>query len=106
MTMNMAEYGSQRLKPQNVNCESIIRGLKKISFKNPFHIYKIQLQKKIKGVAKWKMEKVMKNFYFFNVDVVVCLNGSDDDDVHNHFSPTSFPNILFVISFGENLGCG
>ena len=67
--MNMAEYGSQRLKPQNVNCESIIRGLKKISFKNPFHIYKIQLQKKNKGGCK--MENVMKNFHFFLISLLI-----------------------------------
>ena len=66
MTMNMAEYGSQRLKPQNVSFESIIRGLKKISFKNPFHIYKIQLQKKNNGGFKMENGKVMKNFQFFS----------------------------------------
>ena len=26
--MNMADYGTQQLEPQNVNIESIIRGLK------------------------------------------------------------------------------
>ena len=49
--------------------------------------------------------KVMKKIHFFFVDVVVCLNGSDDDDVHNHFFLEYFPNILFIMSFGENLGC-
>ena len=51
-TMNMAEYGSQRSeKPQNVNFEPIIKGFKNDIFDwdrvyNPFHICKIQLQKK------------------------------------------------------------
>ena len=51
----MAEYGSRRpQQPANVNFETIIRGLKSDTFdwdqmKNPFHICKIQLQKKKVG---------------------------------------------------------
>ena len=50
--MNMAEYGSRRSEqPQNVNFEPIIKGFKNDIFDwdrvyNPFHICKIQLQKK------------------------------------------------------------
>ena len=39
----------------------------------------------------------MKNFQFFHVDVVVCLNGSDDDDVHNHFFLNT--SLIFFSSF-------
>ena len=52
MNLNRAEYGSQRSdQPKNVNFESIIRGLKSDIFevKNPFHICRIQLQKKKVG---------------------------------------------------------
>ena len=54
MTLNRAEYGSQRSdQPENVNFEPIIKGLKIDNFdwdqvQNPFHKSKIQLQKKKK----------------------------------------------------------
>ena len=57
--MNMAEYVGQRLQqPANVNFEPIIRGLRSDildwdQVKNPYHICKIQLQKKKSGVKKW-----------------------------------------------------
>ena len=59
VTMNMAEYGSWRSQQSaNVNFDPIIRGLKRDIFVwdqvyNPFHICKIQLQKKKKWGEKW-----------------------------------------------------
>ena len=55
MTLNRAEYGSQRSdQPESVNFEPIIRGLKSDIFdldqvQNPFHISSIQLQKRKVG---------------------------------------------------------
>ena len=52
VTMNMAKYGSRgSQQPENVNFEPIIRELKIDIFDwdqvlNPFHICRIQLQKK------------------------------------------------------------
>ena len=65
MTMNVAEYGSQRWeKPLKVNFETIIRGLKNNIFDwdqvwNPFHIHicKNHLQRK-NGEQKL-MEKML-----------------------------------------------
>ena len=56
--MNMAKSGSRRSQqPENVNFEPILRGLKSDIFdwdqvSNPFHICRIQLQKKKSGVKK------------------------------------------------------
>ena len=58
VTMNMAEYGSWRSQQSaNVNFDPIIWGLKRDIFVwdqvyNPFHICKIQLQKKKKWGKK------------------------------------------------------
>ena len=62
MTLNRAEYGSQRLdQPENINFEPIVRGLKSDIFdrdqvQKPFHICRIQLQKKKVGQKNvWKL---------------------------------------------------
>ena len=82
VTLNRAEYASRRSQqPKNVNFEPIKRGLKSDIFDwdqvlNPFHICRIQLQKKKSGVKKSLeilplrggvgplMANAIKNFHF------------------------------------------
>ena len=55
VTMNMAEYGSKRLEPQNVNFESIIRGLKNDIFEKSFsYMYDSIAKEKKWGKNVWK----------------------------------------------------
>ena len=63
------------------------------SWKNTFHICKIQFQKKNNG---GKVKKSWKKSIFFHF-VVVCFNDSDDDDVHNIFFPNT--SLILFLSF-------